>query len=215
MPTVVVLTLFSLERLAYFPALNLCSMEIPDSSMIADGASVGVSYDQNSTAPIINEDCVIRSGTLVYDDVTLARGVQTGHHAVIREWTTIGEGSLIGTHVVIDGATDIGKNVSMQTNVYVPRETTIEDNVFLGPSATLLNDPYPVRTDSELEGPTIRSHASIGANATILPSVSIGRGSFVAAGAVVTEDVPSKTLAVGVPADHRPLPDDLGTQNQL
>jgi len=105
--------------------------------------------------------------------------------------------------------------VSLQTGVYVPPQTTIGDNVFVGPNAVLTNDPHPVRTEKDLEGPTVRDHASIGANATVLPGITVGEGAFVAAGAVVTRDVPARTLAVGVPAEHRPLPAELTGGNQL
>jgi acetyltransferase-like isoleucine patch superfamily enzyme len=99
--------------------------------------------------------------------------------------------------------------------VYVPPYTTIGDHVFVGPRAVLTNDRYPVRTDDDLRGPTVEDHVSIGANATILPGVTVGERSFVAAGAVVTRDVPPDTLAVGVPAEHEPLPEHLAGGNEI
>jgi len=122
---------------------------------------------------------------------------------------------LVGTDVVIDGSTAIGSNVSLQTGVYIPAETTIGNNVFIGPNATLTNDPYPIRVEGELIGLSVENNVSIGANATVLPGVTIGEGAFVAAGAVVTEDVPEWTLAVGNPAEHKELPDQLRTPNQI
>jgi acetyltransferase-like isoleucine patch superfamily enzyme len=74
---------------------------------------------------------------------------------------------------------------------------------------------YPVRVEYDPAGPVLDDHVSIGANATVLPGVTVGRGSFVAAGAVVTEDVPSGTLAVGAPATRRPLPAELQGGNDL
>nr|WP_290812371.1 acyltransferase [Halovivax sp.] len=88
-------------------------------------------------------------------------------------------------------------------------------NVFVGPGAVLTNDQYPIRRDVDLEGPTIEDGASIGANATILPGVTIGENAFVAAGSVVTDDVPPDTLAVGAPASTRTLPETLEGPNQL
>jgi len=81
----------------------------------------------------------------------------------------LGTGCVVGTQTVIDGYTTVADDVSMQTGVYVPSYTEIGDRVFLGPSATLLNDPYPVRTDVDLVGPSIENDASIGGNATVLP----------------------------------------------
>lgn len=182
----------------------------PESDVtIRDGATVGVSIGPDSTPPDIGPGSVVRSGTIVYDDVVAGRGLETGHHALIRERTVLGEHVLVGTQAVVDGATDVGDEVRMQTGAYVPRKTTIQDRVFLGPNATLLNDLYPLRTDVGLVGPTLEDDVTVGAGATVLPDVSIGAGAFVAAGAVVTDDVPARTLAVGVPAVHDELPAEL------
>jgi acetyltransferase-like isoleucine patch superfamily enzyme len=182
---------------------------------IEEGARVGVTYDEDTSPPELGPGSVVRSGTIIYDDVTAGRALTTGHHGLIREETTLGEDVLVGTQAVIDGASTIGDGVSMQTGVYVPRQTTIGDSVFLGPNATLLNDPYPVRRDVGLEGPALEDGVSVGANATLLPGVSIGEGAFIAAGAVVTDDVPANTLAVGTPAVIRDLPAELQGANDL
>jgi len=116
---------------------------------------------------------------------------------------------------VIDGYCEIGDCVSMQTGVYVPQQTDIADRVFLGPYATLLNDRYPVRKDSCLNGPVIEDDVSIGGNATVLPGISIGERAFVAAGAVVTQDVPPGKLAIGSPASITELPSELKGGNDL
>jgi acetyltransferase-like isoleucine patch superfamily enzyme len=177
--------------------------------------SVGHAYADETADPVIGDDATVRRGTTIYDDVIIGSGFNTGHDVLIREFTEIGDDVLVGTKSVIDGRTDIGSNVSLQTGVYVPSHTTIGDNVFIGPHAVLTNDPFPVRTDVDLDGPTIEDGVSVGANATILPGVTIGAGAFVAAGAVVTADVPPDTLAVGVPAQHQPLPRELQGDNDL
>ena len=187
--------------------------EIDPSCSIDEGATVGYSYDADGRSPILGADCTIRAGTIVYDDVVMGAGCSTGHNALIRELTEIGANTLVGTNAVIDGRTAVGANVSIQTGAYVPSHTTIGNDVFLGPYAVLTNDPYPIRQDVDLEGPTLDDGVSIGANATILPGVTVGERSFVAAGAVVTEDVPANTLAVGTPAAHRPLPTALQPPN--
>jgi len=182
---------------------------------VQEGAVLGVAYDDGTTPPSLGADSVVRSGTIVYDDVVAGDRLQTGHNALIRERTVLGDDVLVGTQTVIDGDTDVGSNVSMQTGVYVPTNTTIGDRVFLGPKATLLNDPYPVRRDATLVGPILNDDASIGAHATVLPEVEIGEGAFVGAGAIVTADVPPETLAVGTPARHRELPETLDGGNEL
>jgi acetyltransferase-like isoleucine patch superfamily enzyme len=186
----------------------------PDGPFSTDEAVVvGYEYDGGVDAPRIGSGSLIRSGTIIYDDVTLGAECRTGHRVTIREETRVGDDVVIGTNVVIDGHVTIGDRASLQTGVYVPPGTTIGDDVFVGPYAVFTNDPYPLRVETELDGPTLEAHVSVGANATVLPGVTIGRESFVAAGAVVTDDVPPATLAVGNPATHRPLPDSLAGGN--
>ncbi len=91
----------------------------------------------------------------------------------------------------------------------------IEDNVFIGPCACFTNDKYPIRIDYDLKGPTIRKGASIGANSTFLSNIEIGEGAMVAAGAIVTRDVPSYYLAIGAPAKIKPLPKHLKVKNKI
>ena len=165
--------------------------------------------------PTIGEGATIREGTIIYSDVEIGDRFQTGHNAVVREDTVIGDDVVVGTNTVIDGTTTIGSEVSLQTGVYVPPYTEIGDQVFMGPHAVCTNDPYPIRRDVDLVGPTLEDHASVGANAVLLPGVTVGEGSFVAAGAVVTEDVPDGMLAVGAPARHEPLPEPLDGRNQI
>jgi acetyltransferase-like isoleucine patch superfamily enzyme len=186
-----------------------------DDCDIAETATVGEPDGTGDGRTRIGNGATIRGRTIVYTDVVIGDGFSTGHHALIRSGTTIGDDVLVGSHTVLDGDLDVGSNVSCQTGVYVPPETTVGDNVFLGPHAVVTNDPYPVRPTSELDGATLESNVSVGANATVLPGVTIGENSFVAAGAVVTEDVPADSLAVGAPARHRPLPEDLRGGNDL
>ncbi|MFC4357814.1 acyltransferase [Halobium salinum] len=171
--------------------------------------------DDDEEPTVVGEDSTIRAGSIVYTDVTIGRGLTTGHNVLIREHTVIGDDVVVGTNTVIDGWTEIGDNVSLQTGVYVPSYTKIGDRVFVGPRAVLTNDPYPIRQEVDLVGPTLEDDVSIGANATILPGVTVGEGSFVAAGAVVIEDVPPGSLAVGVPAQIRELPEELRGPNLL
>ncbi len=163
----------------------------------------------------IGNNAIVRSGSIIYTDVTIGNNLRTGHNILVRENTTIGDNVLIGTNVVIDGNTTIGNNVSIQSNVYIPTNTHIEDNVFIGPCAVLANDKYPIRKEYNPMGPILRKGASIGANATILPGVEIGEGAMVAAGALVTHNVPPWKLAVGFPASIVELPVELRTKNMI
>jgi acetyltransferase-like isoleucine patch superfamily enzyme len=160
----------------------------------------------------IGKDAVLRSGTIIYCDVIIGDRFQSGHNVLIREKTQIGDRVSIGTAVIIEGNTRIGCDVSLQSMVYIPTNTTIGDHVFIGPNAVLTNDRYPPSGIGGLVGPVIESHAAIGANATILPGIHIGEGALVAAGAIVTRDVPAHTLAVGAPAKIQDLPSALATK---
>jgi acetyltransferase-like isoleucine patch superfamily enzyme len=159
--------------------------------------------------------CVIRSEAVIYRDVEIGDYVRTGHKVLIREACRIGDHVLVGTNVVIDNRTTIGSRVSIQSTVYIPTGTTIEDRVFIGPNAVFLNDRYPVREATTLLAPRIRRGATIGGNATILPGVTVGEGALVAAGAVVTRDVPPWHLAIGAPARFEQLPARLRKANRI
>ena len=178
-------------------------------------AILGHPYPDAEEPTVIGDDATIRSGTIVYADVQVGDDFTTGHDALVRERTHVGDDVTVGTKTVIDGTTTVGSRVSLQTGVYVPSHTTIGSDVFVGPRAVLTNDPYPIRQEVDLVGPVLEDHVSIGANVTLLPGVTVGERSFVAAGAVVTDDVPPETLAVGAPARHRPLPEHLQGENRI
>ena len=150
---------------------------------------------------------IVRPNSTIFSNVKTGDDFKTGHNVLIREKTTIGNNVLIGTNVIIDGNVEIGNNVSIQGNVYIPTNVVIEDNVFMGPCAVLANDKYPIRKKYEMNGPTLRKEASIGANATLLSGVEIGEGAMVVAGALVTHDVPPWKLAIGFSAMIEDLPE--------
>ncbi len=179
-------------------------------------AYVGLAYRSGCGPARLGDDSIVRAYTVIYGDVVTGRGFRTGHHALIREHTTIGDYVLVGTGTIIDGQVSIGSYVSIQSRVYIPTHTVIGDYVFIGPCVVLTNDKYPLRQRAAYQplGPQIADHVSIGANATILPGVSIGEGAMVAAGAVVTRDVPAWHLATGVPARAHPLPERLREPNE-
>jgi len=163
----------------------------------------------------IGPNAVVRSDAVIYCDVKIGSYLRTGHKILVREHTTIGDHVLVGTNSVIDNDCTIGSRVSIQSCVYIPTGTVIEDDVFLGPGVTITNDQYPIRIKQGLTAPTIRRGASLGGHCVILPGKQIGEGAFVAAGAVVTKDVPDWHMAMGVPAQLKPLPEQLRVRNQI
>jgi acetyltransferase-like isoleucine patch superfamily enzyme len=148
---------------------------------------------------------------VIADDVKLGKGVVIHHPELVNLYgCEIGDGSRIGSFVEIGRGVRIGRNVKVQAFVFLPTGVTIEDNVFIGPHACFTNDVYPRASttdgrqksaaDWHLVPTLVRSGASIGANATILCGVTIGRNAIVGAGAVVTKDVPEDAVVAGVPA---------------
>jgi len=157
-------------------------------------------YDLISRGAKVGRDCVIRSGTVIYETATIGDGVETGHNVLIREGSTIGERSKIGSSTQLDGTVKIGKDVNIQSNVYLPHLTVVEDGAFIAPNVCLTNDPYP--PSRRLAGVTVEKKAIIGANACIVAGVRIGENSVVGAGSVVTKDVPANIMVIGVPARY-------------
>ena len=113
----------------------------------------------------------------------------------------IGNDCNVGEHAFIESGAVIGNGVVVKNGVSVWSGITIEDNVFLGPNCVLTNDPNPRANVRKSPGLTIiRANASIGANATILCGLTIGRFAFVGAGAIVLRSIPDFGLVVGNPA---------------
>jgi len=158
---------------------------------------------------VIGDNAVLRSGTIIYCDVKIGHHFQCGHTVLIRERTTIGDNTAIGTASVIEGNSTIGNDVRIQSMVFVPTHTMIGDGVFIGPGAVLTNDRYPPTGKPELKGPVLEDGVVIGAHATILPGIRIEAGAAVAAGALVTRNVPTGMMAIGMPARFRELPDSM------
>jgi len=155
-------------------------------------------YDELSEGSVVGKGCMIRGGSRIYEGAQLGDAVETGHSVLVREKVTIGNGSRIGTFTVIDGNVKIGENNNIQTGVYIPPGTVIGSNIFMGPYATVTNDRYP--PTPKITGVTIEDDAVIGSRAVLIAGVKIGRGAVVGAGAVVTKDVASMTVVLGVPA---------------
>lgn len=123
-------------------------------------------------------------------------------YSIVLEGAKIGADCNICAHTLIEGDVIIGTSVTIKSGVYLWDGTRIEDRVFIGPNATFSNDPFPRSKvyHKAFKGITVKQGASIGANATLLPGITIGANSMVGAGAVVTQDVPEHAVVVGNPA---------------
>ena len=134
----------------------------------------------------------------ISEKAKLGKNVKIWHFAYVGNDTEIGDNVKIGSLAHIDYNVKIGENTMIEGLVYIPPLSRIGKNVFIGPSASLTNDPYPA--SKKMVGVTIEDGAVIGSRAVIKAGVKIGKNSVVAMGAVVTKDVPPNCVVVGVPA---------------
>jgi UDP-2-acetamido-3-amino-2,3-dideoxy-glucuronate N-acetyltransferase len=144
----------------------------------------------------------------VHDTAVVEPGAQVGpatfvwHHGHVRAGAVIGESCTLGKNVFVDAGAVVGDRCKIQNNVSVYRGVHLADEVFVGPSAVFTNDRFPRAAggDWEVVDTHVREGASIGANATIVCGVEIGRWAVVGAGSVVTRDVAPHERVVGNPA---------------
>jgi acetyltransferase-like isoleucine patch superfamily enzyme len=142
------------------------------------------------------------AGAIVFAGAHIGEGAILGDQSFVRERSRIGPGSVIGRGSVVDNDVLVGARVKVQTGVYLTAFTVVEDDVFVGPGATTTNDDTMARHGPEmsLRGAILRRACRVGGGAVLTPGVSIGEEAFVAAGAVVTRDVPARAVVMGVPA---------------
>jgi UDP-2-acetamido-3-amino-2,3-dideoxy-glucuronate N-acetyltransferase len=170
-------------------------LETCEASLLVKGVSVpfakqSPSYFAHPTA-VVDADCEIGEGTKIW------------HFTHLMSGCTLGKGCNLGQNVVISPGVHIGNNVKIQNNVSVYTGVELEDDVFCGPSMVFTNVINPrshIVRKHEYRKTLVKQGASLGANSTVVCGVTIGRYAFIAAGAVVTKDVPDYALVMGVPA---------------
>lgn len=167
---------------------------------------------------IIGDYVLIGASTVIYTGCRIDRYVLVADLASVREETVIGEYTIVGRGVTVENRCHIGKRCKLETEVYITALSVIEDDVFIAPAVVTTNDNYLGRTQERFKrfkGVTIKQGARIGANAIILPGKVIAEDAVVAAGAVVTKDVPARTIVAGIPARYfRRVPDEELLENQ-
>lgn len=148
----------------------------------------------------MGNECLISANAIVYRGTTLGNQVMVGDLASVREDVRVGDRSVIGRLVMVEPHTVIGADVVVQTGTHITADAVIEDKVFFGDEVSTSNDNSMRRGTPNYKGPHIKFGARIGSNATILPGIVIGEQAVVAAGAVVTHDVPDRKVVMGCPA---------------
>lgn len=151
-------------------------------------------------------DYFVHESSYIDEGAVVGAGTKIWHFSHVMSGAIIGERCNFGQNCVVSPGVIVGSNVKVQNNVSIYEGTIIEDDVFLGPSCVLTNVTNPrsqVLRRSLYEKTLLKRGCSIGANATIVCGITIGRYAFVAAGAVVSKDVPDYALIVGVPGRQK------------
>jgi len=152
----------------------------------------------------IHSSAEVSSKAIIGDGTCIWNGSQ------IRDGAVVGKNCIIGKDVYIDTGVTIGNNVKIQNNVLMYCGLSVEDGVFVGPGVVFTNDKYPraiklngelkTKDDWEISNTLIKKGASLGANSTILPGITIGKFAMIGSGSVVTKDVVDFGLVCGNPA---------------
>lgn len=150
----------------------------------------------------LGDGATVCAGAVLYAGAVIGPSVIIGDQAHVREHARIGLGSVIGRGSSIEFGVEIGERVLIQSDAYITAGCVIEDDVFIAPGVRTTNDNTMGRHDGSqrLRGPVFRRACRVGGGAVLLPGVEIGEEAFVAAGAVVTRDVPARAVVMGVPA---------------
>lgn len=168
---------------------------------------------------VIGDEVIIGTGVIIYAGSRIGTGCLIADQASIREDVSIGEMTIVGKGVSIENKVRIGSRVKLELGCYITALSEIEDYVFVAPMVTTTNDNYLGRTEERkkvFKGVTIKKGARIGGNATILPGKTIFEEAVIAAGSVVTCDVPPAQIWKGNPARFfRAVPEEQLVQNQI
>ncbi len=166
----------------------------------------------------IEDGCLIGALVVIYRGARICAGAMIADQASVREQATIGRSTIIGRGVAVENKVEIGERCKIETGAYITALSSIADACFVAPEVTFTNDQFLGRTRERFlhhKGVTMLKGARIGANATILPGLILGEDALVAAGSIVTRDVPARTTVLGSPARIlRPVPVEQLLENQ-
>ena len=155
---------------------------------------------------------IVSTGAIVFAGTRIGARVIVGDQACVRERVEIGDDVVVGRGSLIENDTTVGAMTKIQADAYITAYSTLEEHVFIAPRVVTTNDNLMGRTERRhdlVRGPTVRRGARVGGGAILLPGVEVGEEAFVGAGAVVTTDVPARTVVVGSPARViRDVPED-------
>jgi len=183
------------------------NVRIDDNTVIGKlpmkAALSAVTQDQELDPCIIADDCIIGTMVVVYRGCVIGKKVLVADLASLRENVEVGEYTIIGRGVTVENKVKIGSRCKLETEAYITALSEIGDGCFIAPEVTFTNDNFLGRTKDRFKyhkGVTMMRGSRIGANVTVLPGLTLGEDALVAAGSVVTRDVPARKLVMGAPA---------------
>lgn len=151
---------------------------------------------------VLGDGVTVCAHAVVYAGARLGKGVVVGDGAQVRERAVLGAGSVVGRGASVENDVRVGERVKLQTGVYLTAGSVAEDDVFLGPMVVTTNDDAMGRhgPGDPVRGVMLRRACRVGGGAVLVPGIEVGEEAYVAAGAVVTADVPARAVVMGVPA---------------
>src|SRR5947207_11845964 len=198
------------------------NVRIDDNTVIGKlpmkAALSAVTKEQTLTSCVIADDCMIGAMVVIYRGCILHSKVMVADMASLREDVEIGEFTIIGRGVTVENKVRVGSRCKLETEAYITALSEIGDGCFIAPEVTFTNDNFLGRTKERFKfhkGVTMKRGARIGANVTVLPGLTLGEDALVAAGSIVTRDVPARKMVLGSSAKvWRDVPAEQLLENQ-
>jgi UDP-2-acetamido-3-amino-2,3-dideoxy-glucuronate N-acetyltransferase len=174
---------------------------------------------EQELAPLtLGDTCIVGTAVVLYRGATIDARVLIADLATVRENVTVGRGTIVGRGVTVENVCTIGRYCKLESESYITAYSTLEDRVFVAPGVMCSNDNYVGRTAERFKhfkGLTVKKGARLGVGTVYLPGVTIGEDAMVAAGSVVSRDVPPRMIVMGRPAKPwRPVPVEQLLENQ-
>ena len=186
---------------------------VGDTVRIDDHASLGkrpmkaansaTTQEQDLPPLEVGELSIVGTGVVLYRGAKIEGKVLMADLSTVRENVTIGRGTIVGRGVTVENFCTVGRFCKLESECYITAYSTLEDRVFIAPGVVTSNDNYVGRTAERFKhfkGVTVKKGARVGAGTVTLPGVVIGEDALVAAGSVVTDDVPARKIVLGTPA---------------